>query len=96
MDKTEPPLRPDHLARMAAQARSQSAELRALTVKTTRQAAETELVVADTLAELAVQHPRHAGYLRAISQAARQQTARQREWADRHAQLQSAGRRETG
>lgn len=76
-------LKPEQLARKAVQARSRSADLRAQTVTTARQVAETERAAADTLARLAAQHPRHAGYLLALSRAARQQAARQHDWASR-------------
>lgn len=44
------------------------------------------------MAHLAWQHPGHAAYLQASSQAARKQVARQNDWADRQDGPRAAGR----
>jgi hypothetical protein len=70
-------IRPAHeLADLAARARSWSRTLRADAAKVARQVADTEEALAETLGQLASQHPRHADELRARSALARKKAAR--------------------
>lgn len=79
------------LGRKAAAARSRSRALRAETLKVARQVAETERIVARTLATLAMQHPAHADRLQASSRAAAAHAALERQWHDRHIAAVAAG-----
>lgn len=74
MDVEETARPPPELAKLAARARSWSRTLRADAAKVAREVAETEETLAETLSQLASQHPRHAGQLRASSALARGQT----------------------
>jgi hypothetical protein len=79
--------RVEELAQKAARARSWAKALRAETVNVARQVADTEHEVAETLAQLAAQRPHHAARLRALSQEAAREAARERRWGN----AQSAG-----
>jgi histidinol dehydrogenase len=76
----------DLLAR-AEHARAVSGMLRADVSALARRVAETEDAVARTLASMASQMPVHERRLRAMSEAAASQAARERRWASEHAML---------
>lgn len=56
----------------------------ARTIAAASRFAETEEQVAATMDELAQQRPERAAYLRGLSEAARGQAARMRQWIDHH------------
>ena len=74
--------RMQELAQKAARARSWAKALRAETINVARQVADTEQEVAETLAQLAIQRPHHAARLRALSQDAAREAARERRWGN--------------
>ena len=81
----------EELVHKAARARSSARALRAETINVARQVADTEQEVAETLAQLAIQRPHHAARLRALSQDAATEAARERRWGNTQSARPVAG-----
>jgi hypothetical protein len=74
----------DDLVRDSRNVRSKAGEVQAQVLRVAETVAKTEEEVAATLERLAKDRPHRAEHLRALSLAAREQAARERQWAQDH------------